>query len=97
MAGSTATEAMEEEEYGRCDGANPQRRLDDALLSLAADGILLRVGEHTNREVRKSHCREIRDQMHTTIEEEAVADKENTDDGENIFVQKMKGGVVDRN
>jgi len=35
--------------------------------------------------------------MHATIEEEAVADKENTNDGENIFVQKMKGGVVDRN
>ena len=34
-------EATEEEEYDECDGANPQRRLDDALLSLA-DGILLR-------------------------------------------------------
>jgi hypothetical protein len=34
-------EATKEEEYDRCDGADPQRRLDDALLSLA-DGILLR-------------------------------------------------------
>ena len=34
-------EATEEEEYDGCDGANPQRRLDDALLSLA-DGIHLR-------------------------------------------------------
>ena len=29
------------EEYSGCDGANPRRRLDNALLSLA-DGILLR-------------------------------------------------------
>ncbi len=35
--------------------------------------------------------------MHTTIQEEAVADEEDTDDGENIFVQKKEGGVVDRN
>ena len=35
--------------------------------------------------------------MHATIEEEAVADKEDTNDGENIFVQKKEGGVVDRN
>jgi len=35
-------EATEEEEYDRWDGANPQRRLDDALLSSLADGILLR-------------------------------------------------------
>jgi hypothetical protein len=34
--------------------------------------------------------------MHAAIEEEAVVDKENTDDGENIFVQKMKGGIVRR-
>jgi hypothetical protein len=34
-------EATEEEEYNGCDGADPRRRLDDALLSLA-DGILLR-------------------------------------------------------
>jgi len=40
---------------------------------------------------------EKQDQMHATIEEEAVADKEDTDDGENIFVQKKEGGVVDRN
>jgi len=31
---------------------------------------------------------EKQDQMHVTIKEEAVADEENTDDGENIFVQK---------
>ncbi len=37
-----AKEATEEEEYNGCDGADPQRRLDDALLSLA-DGILLRL------------------------------------------------------
>jgi hypothetical protein len=35
--------------------------------------------------------------MHTTIEEEAVAGEEGTDDGENIFVQKKEGGVVDKN
>ena len=35
--------------------------------------------------------------MHTTIEEEAVTDEEGTDDGENIFVQKKEGGVVDKN
>jgi len=40
---------------------------------------------------------EKQDQMHATIEEEAVADKEDTDNGENIFVQKKEGGVVDRN
>ncbi len=40
---------------------------------------------------------EKQDQMHATIEEEAVADKEDTNDGENIFVQKKEGGVVDRN
>jgi len=39
---------------------------------------------------------EKQDQMHATIEEEAVADKEDTDEGENIFVQKKEGGVVDR-
>ena len=33
-------EEEEEEDYDGCDGANPRRRLDDALLSLA-DGILL--------------------------------------------------------
>jgi hypothetical protein len=35
--------------------------------------------------------------MHTTIEEEEVVDKDDTDGGENIFVQKKEGGVVDRN
>jgi len=35
--------------------------------------------------------------MHATIEEEAVADEEDTNNGENIFVQKKEGGVVDRN
>jgi hypothetical protein len=53
VAASAATEVVEEEEYDRCDGANPRRRPDDALLSLAADGILIRVGEQTKREVRK--------------------------------------------
>jgi hypothetical protein len=37
-----AAEATEEEEHDGCDGANPRRRLDNALLSLA-DGILLRL------------------------------------------------------
>jgi hypothetical protein len=37
------------------------------------------------------------DQMHATIEEEAVADEEGTEDRENIFVQKKEGGVVDKN
>jgi len=41
--------------------------------------------------------KEKQDQMHATIEEEAVADKEDTDDGENIFMQKKEGGVVGRN
>jgi hypothetical protein len=41
--------------------------------------------------------KEKQDQMHTTIKEEAVADEEDTDDGENIFVQKKEGGVVNRN
>jgi len=40
---------------------------------------------------------EKQDQMHATIKEEAVADKEDTDDRENIFVQKKEGGVVDMN
>jgi hypothetical protein len=40
---------------------------------------------------------EKQDQMLATIKEEAVADKEDTNDGENIFVQKKEGGVVDRN
>jgi transposase len=42
---------------------------------------------------------EKQDQMHATIKEEAaVMDKEDTDDGENIFVQtKKEGGVVDKN
>jgi hypothetical protein len=40
---------------------------------------------------------EKQDQMHATIEEEAVADEIDTDNGENIFVQKKEGGVVDRN
>jgi hypothetical protein len=37
-----AAAATEEEEHDGCDGANPRRRLDNALLSLA-DGILLRL------------------------------------------------------
>jgi len=41
VAVSASTEATEEEEYDGCDGADPRRRLDDTLLSLA-DGILLR-------------------------------------------------------
>ena len=40
---------------------------------------------------------EKQDQIHATIEEEAVKDEEDTDNGENIFVQKKEGGVVDRN
>jgi hypothetical protein len=40
---------------------------------------------------------EKQDQMHATIEEEAVADEEETNNRENIFVQKKEGGVVDRN
>ena len=40
---------------------------------------------------------EKQEQMNSTIEEEAVADKEDTDDGEIIFVQKKEGGAVDRN
>jgi len=36
------TEAMEEEDYDGCDGADPRRRLDEAILSLT-DGILLRL------------------------------------------------------
>ncbi len=34
---------------------------------------------------------EKQDQMHATIDEEAVTDKENTEDRENIFVQKKEG------
>jgi len=41
--------------------------------------------------------KEKQDQMHATIEEEAVTDEEDTDNGENIFVQKKEGGVVNRN
>ncbi len=40
---------------------------------------------------------EKQDQMLATIKEEAVADKQDTDDGENIFVQKKEGGVVNMN
>jgi len=41
---------------------------------------------------------EKQDQMHPTIEEEEIAAyKEDMDDGENIFVQKKEGGVVNRN
>jgi hypothetical protein len=42
---------------------------------------------------------EKQDQMHATIKEEAaVMDEEDTDNGENIFVQtKKEGGVVDKN
>jgi pseudouridine-5'-phosphate glycosidase len=36
-----AVEATEEEEYNGCNGADPQCRLDDTLLSMV-DGILLR-------------------------------------------------------
>jgi hypothetical protein len=35
--------------------------------------------------------------MQATIEEEAVTDKEDTNNGENIFMQKKEGGVIDRN
>ena len=38
-ASAAATEATEEKEYDGCDGADPQCRLDNALLSLA-DGTL---------------------------------------------------------
>jgi hypothetical protein len=41
--------------------------------------------------------KEKQDQMQATIEEEAVADEEDTNNGENIFVQKKEGGVIDRN
>ena len=43
--------------------------------------------------------KEKQDQMHATIKEEAaVMDEEDTDDGENIFVQtKKEGGVIDKN
>ena len=37
---------------------------------------------------------EKQDQMHATIEGEAVVDEENTDNGENIFVQKKEGGEL---
>ncbi len=40
---------------------------------------------------------EKQDQMHATIKEEEVSEEENTGDGENIFMQKKEGGVVDRN
>jgi hypothetical protein len=40
---------------------------------------------------------EKQDQMHATIEEEEVMDEEDTDDREDIFVQKKEGGGVDRN
>jgi len=50
---------------------------------------------HVARECPKKE--EKQDQMHATIEEEEVTDEEDTDDGENIFVQKKEGGVVDRN
>jgi len=40
---------------------------------------------------------EKQDQMHATIDKEAVSDEENTDNGENIFVQKKEGGLVNRN
>jgi len=39
-ASAAASLATKEDECDRCDGANPQRRLDDSLLHLA-DGILL--------------------------------------------------------
>jgi hypothetical protein len=38
---SVVTEATEEEDYDRCDGVDPRRCLDEAILSLT-DGILLR-------------------------------------------------------
>ncbi len=43
--------------------------------------------------------KEKRDQMHATIKEEAaIINEEDTDNGENIFMQtKKKGGVVDKN
>ena len=34
--------------------------------------------------------------MHGTIKEEEVMDKEDIDEGENIFVEKKEGGVVDK-
>jgi hypothetical protein len=40
---------------------------------------------------------EKQDQMHATIKEEAVMDEEDTDNRENIFVQKKEGGVFNRN
>ena len=40
---------------------------------------------------------ETQDQMHATIKEEEVVDKEDTYDGENIFMQKKERGGVDRN
>jgi hypothetical protein len=39
---------------------------------------------------------EKQDQMHGTIKEEEVMDKEDIDEGENIFVEKKEGGVVDK-
>ena len=52
--------------------------------------------EHIARECPLN--KEKQDQiMHATIKEEAVADEEDTDNGENIFVQKKEGGVVYRN
>jgi len=41
--------------------------------------------------------KEKQDQLHVTIKEEAVTDEEDTYNGENIFMQKKEGGVVDRN
>ena len=39
---------------------------------------------------------EKQDQIHATIQEEEVTEEEDTDDGENIFVQNKEGGVVNR-
>jgi len=48
-------EVMEEEECDGCDGADPQRRLDDSLLHLA-DGILLRLIAATTAPRRGGGC-----------------------------------------
>jgi hypothetical protein len=40
---------------------------------------------------------EKQDQMHITIKEKQDASKEDPDHGENIFVQKKEGGVINKN
>ena len=56
---------------------------------------MLREGAHRTGVSFKQ--RKTRPNAHETVEEEAVVDKEDTNNGENIFVQKKEGGVVDRN